>query len=70
MVPGANRHEVDKLDAILAENAPYTHPTKTKELHDVTQPLDFTGADGESRTPDLLITNFKCYQAQPVDLMQ
>ena len=25
MVPGANRHEVDKLDAILAENAPYTH---------------------------------------------
>ena len=30
VVPGANRHEVDKLDATLAENAPYTHPSITR----------------------------------------
>jgi len=57
LVPGANSHEVDKLDAILAENSPYTHLTKKEELQDVPQPLDLYGADGESRTPDLLITN-------------
>ena len=47
LVPGANRHKVDKLDAILAENAPYTHPTKTKELQEVPQLLDYNRADGD-----------------------
>jgi integrase len=30
LVPGANKHEVDKLDEILAENAPRDAPTKKR----------------------------------------
>jgi hypothetical protein len=32
---------VDKLDEILAENAPQTHPPKKEELQETLQPLDF-----------------------------
>ena len=32
LVPGANKHEVDKLDEILRKNAPYTHPEEVESL--------------------------------------
>lgn len=41
LVPGANKHEVDKLDEILAEHAPHTHPAKKEESQGTPQPLDF-----------------------------
>jgi len=57
LVPGANKHEVDKLDDILRKNAPYTHPADIDSLIEIPQTLDITGAGGESRTPGQLITN-------------
>ena len=57
LVPGANKHEVDKLDEILRKNAPQTHPTDIDSLPEIPQTLDNVRAGGESRTPDQLITN-------------
>jgi hypothetical protein len=57
LVPGANKHEVDKLDDILRKNAPYTHPAENNDSFEILQPIDFIGAGGESRTPGQLITN-------------
>ena len=55
LVPGANKHEVDKLDEILAENAPQTHPDKKEELQEILQPLVFNGEPCRIRTYDPLI---------------
>ncbi len=65
LVPGANRHEVDKIDEILAENAPYTHPPKKEELQETLQPIVFNGAPRRSRTPNLLIRSQTLY---PIEL--
>lgn len=57
LVPGANKHEVDKLDEILRKNAPYTHPADIDSLPEIPQTLDIYGAGGGTRTLDQLITN-------------
>ena len=41
LVPGANKHEVDRLDEILAKNAPKTHPDKKEGSQETLQPLNF-----------------------------
>jgi hypothetical protein len=55
LVPGANKHEVDKLDEILAENAPQTHPANEEGLQENPQPLENNGEPWRARTSDPLI---------------
>ena len=62
LVPGANKHEVDKLDEILAKNAPYTHPTKKEESQKTPQPLENNGEPWRARTSDPLIKSQLLYQ--------
>ena len=62
LVPGANRHEVDKLDEISAENAPQTHPDKKAEPQEPPQLLDLNGEPWRIRTSDPLIKSQLLYQ--------
>ena len=62
LVPGANKHEVDRLDEILAKNAPQTHPDKKEGSQETLQPLDFNGEPLGIRTPYPLIKSQLLYQ--------